>query len=129
MAKFTEAVQDYDKAVGIYTRLVDEEERTELVTELARVLNNQAWLLATCSDAGIRDPAKAVDSATRACKLVRWNEYGFLDTLAATCAAADDLDAAAQCQSKAIEVAPEERKTGLRSRLDQYQEKLRQREN
>ncbi len=128
LAKFTEAMQDFDEAVGIYTRLVDEEGRTEFALDLARALNNQAWLLATCSDASMRDPAKAMDSATRACELVGWNEYGFLDTLATACAAFGDLDAAVKWQSKAMLVAPEERKTGLKSRLDKYQE-MRQPEN
>ena len=70
-----------------------------------------------------------MDSATQACELVGWNEYGFLDTLAAACATSDDLIAAVQWQSKAIELTPEGEKADVRARLEQYQARLRQREN
>jgi len=67
----------------------------------------RAWTLATCSEAGLRDGAKAVASATRACELTRWKTPRPLATLAASFAEAGDFNGAVQMQRKAIEVSPD----------------------
>jgi Flp pilus assembly protein TadD len=46
--------------------------------------NNLAWILATSSDAGLRDGARAVDLAQQAVALSGGKEPQFLRTLAAT---------------------------------------------
>jgi Zn-dependent protease with chaperone function len=51
-----------------------------LAPQRAVALNNLAWLLATSSDEGVRDPDRALDLARRAVTLER--SPGFLDTLA-----------------------------------------------
>jgi tetratricopeptide (TPR) repeat protein len=68
---------------------------------------SRAWTLATCSDAKLRDGAKAVTSATRACELTQWKSPRPLATLAAAFAETGDFGGAVQMQRKAIEVTPE----------------------
>ena len=63
------------------------------------VLNNLAWLLATCSDAPLRDGVQAVKYAEQACKLTHYGVTPFIGTLAAAYAEAgryDDAIVAAQ---------------------------------
>ena len=67
--------------------------------------------------------SKATDYATRACELTDWKESGYLDTLAAACAASGDFDAAVKWQLKSIELAPDEQKAELRERLERYRAK------
>src|SRR5262249_15014503 len=45
--------------------------------------NSYAWLLATCPDAKIRDGAKAVELAKKACDLTKSKVADHIDTLAA----------------------------------------------
>ncbi len=52
---------------------------------------SRAWVLATCSEPKLRDGAKAVESATRACELTRWKSPRPLATLAAAFAEKGDL--------------------------------------
>jgi tetratricopeptide (TPR) repeat protein len=66
------------------------------------LLNNLAWLLATCSDDKIRNGADAVKFGEAACRLTTRPSATFLDTLAASYAAAGDF-------SKAIETAGQAR--------------------
>ena len=68
---------------------------------------SRAWTLATCSEAKLRDGAKAVESATRACELTQWKSPRPLATLAAAFAEKGDFGGAVQMQRKAIEVTPE----------------------
>ena len=59
----------------------------------------------------------------RPCELTDWKESGYLDTLAAACAASGDFDAAVKWQLKSIELAPDEQKAELRERLERYRAK------
>jgi tetratricopeptide (TPR) repeat protein len=68
---------------------------------------SRAWVLATCSESKLRDGARAVESATRACELTRWKSPRPLATLAAAFAEKGDFGGAVQMQRKAIEVTPE----------------------
>lgn len=70
----------------------------------ADVMNNLAWLLATAHDARLRDPARAVELATRACELDPDNPR-MHGTLAAALAAAGRFDQAAAEAERAAELA------------------------
>ena len=115
-----EAIEDYDKAVNIYTRLVNDEGHKELTIDLAHTLNNESWLYVSSSNSEFRDAVKGKQYATRACELTDWKESGLLDTLAAACAASGDFDAAVKWQLKSIDLAPDEQKAELRERLERY---------
>lgn len=70
----------------------------------ADVMNNLAWLLATAHDVRLRDPAKAVELATRASELDPTNPR-MRGTLAAALAAAGRFDQAVAEAERAAELA------------------------
>ncbi len=68
--------------------------------------NECAWILATCPVANVRNGAKAVEHATKACELEDWKNGDFLETLAAACAEQGDFAKAIKWQTQAIDLAP-----------------------
>jgi serine/threonine-protein kinase len=92
--------------------------------EDARFFNQLAWTLAASSDAKLRDAKGAVEFATKACELSECKNPEFLGTLSAACAESGDFDAAVKWQTKAIDLASDQKeKEGCRKRLKLYQEK------
>jgi hypothetical protein len=69
-------------------------------------LNNLAWLLAECPDHPLRDGKKAVEFATRACRLSAWKDSYYLGTLGAAYAQEKDFSQAAKWQRAALELTP-----------------------
>ncbi len=68
----------------------------------ALALREQAWLLATCPSAKIRNGLEAVTSATRACELTDWKKPRYLSTLAAAYSETGDFANAVKCQERAM---------------------------
>jgi tetratricopeptide (TPR) repeat protein len=62
-----------------------------------------ARILATCTDANVRNGRRAVAEATRACELSGWTDCFCLDTLAAAYAETGDFDSALKWLNEAIE--------------------------
>jgi tetratricopeptide (TPR) repeat protein len=71
----------------------------------AAVLNNLAWLLASCPDAAIRNGPEAVRLATRACELTSYAKPLLIGTLAAAQAEAGDFQAAIATGERAAALA------------------------
>ncbi len=69
------------------------------------VLNNLAWLLATCPDAHARDGVQAVKYAGRACELTHYGATPLVGTLAAAYAEAGRYDDAVATAQKACALA------------------------
>ncbi|MHC4405056.1 MAG: tetratricopeptide repeat protein, partial [Planctomycetota bacterium] len=65
--KLDEAIKEYEKAIEIYTRLVDEEGQAELANDLAASHNKRGYALGEREkpDEAIRDYQKAIEIYTR----------------------------------------------------------------
>lgn len=71
------------------------------------VLNNYAWTLATSPYEAVRDGAKAVELATKACEATGYGAPHILSTLAAAYAESGDFDEAVKRSEEAIRKAEE----------------------
>lgn len=129
------AVEDYDRAIrlnpknalaythrglayteqGLYDRAaVDYRKAMELDPNLGAALQGAAWLMATCPDERFRDTKKAVEAASKALQVDGWNDYRYIDTLAAAYASAGRFDDAQSTMKEAIKHAPQENADILR---------------
>ena len=88
--RYSEAIKGFQQAIKV------EPKRGDTYAHLAD-------LLATCPTADLRDGKKAVDLATKACELTKWNDSISLSALAAACAEIADFKKAVEWQKKAIE--------------------------
>ncbi|MBI2480176.1 MAG: hypothetical protein HYV60_16555, partial [Planctomycetia bacterium] len=80
------AFQEYSGLVaeGRYSEAIERvDESLEFNPDNAFLLNNKAWLLATCPDDTVRDGPQAVELATKACDLTDWKNFAYVDTAAA----------------------------------------------
>ena len=85
------------------------------------ILNNLAWLLATCPDMRVRDGTQAVGLAERACKLTQYQQTIMVGTLAAAYAESGRFDEAISMAEKACALAT---KSGELDLLKRNQELL-----
>ncbi|HEX3655842.1 MAG TPA: tetratricopeptide repeat protein [Pirellulales bacterium] len=92
MGKHREALADYATAY-------------KQNSEDSGLLNNYAWLLATTPDEKLRDGKRAIELATKACKLTDYKASHILSTLAAGYAETGDYETAKKWSAKAVEVA------------------------
>lgn len=109
LGEYTKAYRNYRKAI-------------EIDGNFARALNNLAWLLAACPEEHYRDGTEAVRLATKACELARFQDAGFLDTLAAALAESGQFEQAVVRAKEAIEKADDERKPAIQKRLQLYED-------
>jgi tetratricopeptide (TPR) repeat protein len=77
----------------------------EICPHFTNALNNFAWLLATDPDDHVRNGARAVELAERACQLTEWKRPVFMGTLAAAYAEAGRFDDAVAMAGRARDLA------------------------
>ena len=87
--------KDYRQAAVAYERAA--------LQNTPRALNALAWFLATCEDDSIRNGAEAVRTATKACELSYWQEWKYIDTLAAAWAENGDFKRAIEYVQLALQ--------------------------
>ena len=102
--RFAEAIAHYQKAL-------------QLKPDYAAVLNELAWLCATCPDAAFRDGAAALDFARRAIQLSGGKTPELLDTLAAAYAESGMFAEAAVTVGEALDLARRQNKPALADKL------------
>jgi protein O-mannosyl-transferase len=123
-----EAITQYQKALqikpdcatarnGLDNALLKKRSVDEVITQYQKalqinpdtleVLNDLAWLLATCPDAHLRDGVQAVKYAERACELTHYRKTMAVGTLAAAYAEAGRFDDAIAAAQKACALASE----------------------
>jgi tetratricopeptide (TPR) repeat protein len=100
-----EAIAHYEKALA-------------LAPEDPHSRNNVAWVLATASDASIRDGTRAVGFAQEAVQLSGGREPRFLRTLAAAYAESDRFSEALAVAQQAVVIARMQGKTDVANRLE-----------
>jgi tetratricopeptide (TPR) repeat protein len=109
--------QDYHQAAVFYERAA--------LQNTPRSLNVLAWFLATCPDNTVRNGPEAVRHATKACELAYWQEWKYIDTLAAACAETGDFQRASDYEQMAMELpgAEAEVRQKMEGHLALYQQR------
>lgn len=143
--EYDKAIVDFDKAIKLDPKhavafanrgiawhgkkqyqhaLADFETALSINPSCATAHNGLAWLLATCPDEKVRDAARALEAAERACELCEWNDPFCLGSLAAAHAEKGDFEEAARRQTKAIALLTDPAETvAFARRLAQYLDK------
>jgi Tfp pilus assembly protein PilF len=111
------SIGDHKAALG------DLEKALVLQADDSGVLNNLAWLLATSPEEAIRDGKRAIELATKACEVTKWEQPHIISTLAAAHAETGDFDAARKYSAQAVEAdadSPPEVRQQLEGELANY---------
>ncbi len=109
----------WEKAAEVYERIL------KLNPTDSGVLNNYAWLLATCPDDKLRDGKRALEMAVSACEITFYAEAHILSTLASAHAELGDFEKAREWARKAVELGEKEKHESLdnlKSELASYEE-------
>lgn len=150
LGRYDKALEDFKKAIDldpknynayidrglVYSEMGDDEKAIEdykLSMKLAPVrsvaYNNLAWVYATSPKAEVRNGAKALELAMKACQLSEWKRWNHLGTLAAAEAETGKFDDAIKHQqdalalAKAEEVADGKMLIQMADALTEYQQK------
>lgn len=86
--------------------------------------NSLAWLQATCPDKRARNGIAAVQAATKACEMTKWNNEAYIDTLAAAYSEVGDFDKAMKFQQHAMQMTAQDSQDWpeMKKRFRLYQE-------
>jgi len=141
--RYVEAIADYTQAIEANPRyavafanrgyalkqqgdwtaaLADYERAQQLDPDNPASWNDAAWLLATCREESVRDPARAVEMAETARDRSPQPSGEILDTLAAAYASAGRFDDAIRTAEAALEVLPQSDRGETTLRLKEYRD-------
>ncbi len=128
-------VRGYDNRAAAYAAKGDYRKAVEDYREAMQVGPGRyephaylADLLATCPDRDLRDGKKAIELATKACELTKWNDCDSLSALAAASAEVADFKKAVEWQKKAMKAngtlayKTKQQEEESRQRLKSYEE-------
>lgn len=104
----------YSDAAAEYRRAV------QMDKTLAHAHRSAAWLLATCPEDDVRDPAGAMEFALKAIDLDRRENIVSLDTLAAAQANSGDFAAAITTMDRVLAMAPKKELSTYKYRQELY---------
>lgn len=116
---------DAEISIGDHAAAIaDLEAALALKPDDSGVLNNLAWLLATSPDDDIRDGARAVELARKACEATEWRQAHIVSTLAAGYAEQGDFENARKYSRQACETGgvADDVMEQLESELASYEE-------
>ncbi len=112
------ARRDYPKARVDFERAIELGQQPQ-----GPPLNSAAWFYATCPEKAMRDGKRAVELATKACQLTKWENARDIDTLAAAFAESGNFNEAIKWQTYAFDLStdPVEIRSGMEKRRQLYQ--------
>ncbi|MGD0077094.1 MAG: tetratricopeptide repeat protein [Sedimentisphaerales bacterium] len=111
LGRYEQAIENLNKAIQMDSK------NTEMI-------NNLGWVLATCENASLRNPDKAIALAKRACELTKYKNASPLDTLAAAYAAAGSFDKAVIIAQQAIDIIKNSKDSEQKKIIDEIQKHL-----
>lgn len=95
---------DAEISIGDHVAAIADLEKAHLLKpDDTGILNNLAWVLATSPNDSIRDAARAISLAEKACEATEWKEAHIISTLAAGHAEKGDFDTAQKFSRQAVE--------------------------
>jgi tetratricopeptide (TPR) repeat protein len=93
--RYGDAISDYEAAVRVDPNY-------------ARAFSDLAWLRAACPATDLRDGAKAIEDANKACELTDWKDHRYVSTLAAVYAEVGEFATAIKWQKRATDLLTED---------------------
>lgn len=109
--------------MGEYEKCAADREATlQSLPEDPFYLNNAAWFYAVCPKPEVRNGARAVELAMKACTITEWGNAGYIDTLAAAEAEAGKWDEAVSYEKLALKMMEQQGKDA--QSLKNFQERL-----
>jgi serine/threonine protein kinase len=109
---YAETIADYEAAIHIDPNY-------------AQAFSDLAYLQAACLAPEFRNADKAVENATKSCKLTNWKDYRYVGTLSAVYAEVGDFASAVKWQKEAIGLLPQDKRArwqaNYESRLQLYE--------
>lgn len=94
LGRYAEALKEINHCISIHPRS----------DAVGRAMSERAWLEATCPDPAFRNAQAAVKDATKACKLLQWQDEFSINALAMAYASLGDFDSAVRYIEQALAI-------------------------